>query len=634
MSSIGAIVKRSSELLRLGAEDRILEYEKRFSPMKGLYDRLLSRFIVSHFSFERAYEMALEFFGSDRVRFAGIDGTMYSNPLYDLMVFFGGAYAATGTVIFGKESEPLIEYDSNFLESGAGISSAVPIYINEVPDIDQTFFDFEEPGEISLSKPLVDQTIINNATIANWIMTFAEYYLAYKLVTDPEREVHIVLMDRTLSGERAGLLHDTSKRELWKVKSNLLGFEVDGVPIDVNDLAYGRYFIREPRLGVPPPRGDFLRYAVISLVQERGPSTFEEICKGLGVADDGRRRRVEKFLKASVRENYLVLKGDRFEGNPRYCETWSRLRKLVTLIGDRFFFDGNQVERVPNKMRIIKDGKEHWLTTLDIAFLSLFCLEMLIEECWKRHVLLVGVTKDTAARDFKRQLIPILHNEGLLGAFIMPEEFDELPDTDRMILQSASIQNPDWVRVPWSLIEYDSCFKTMIPHRQHRKGYVLGARKNRISIEKMFLKSYIQLSQSNHDPLLRSDVLLTDRLIHPDHDVRGETIVRFWNEFGSAKEPVEAILFKDRDVENKIQNLTMVLLKAMTAPSIPEAFGHNKPLFIADKVAKWHYSTFKRTVDSTREWILNSRKLKKFVFYMSTFRERRAAIEATRREIL
>ena len=45
----------------------------------------------------KAYETALRFFGFLKVRFAGKDGTMYSNPLYDLTVFFIGAYVATGT---------------------------------------------------------------------------------------------------------------------------------------------------------------------------------------------------------------------------------------------------------------------------------------------------------------------------------------------------------------------------------------------------------------------------------------------------------------------------------------------------------------------------------------------------------
>jgi len=40
------------------------------------------------------------------VRFAGIDGTMYSKPLFDLIIFFGGAYAAIGTIEFRREEKP------------------------------------------------------------------------------------------------------------------------------------------------------------------------------------------------------------------------------------------------------------------------------------------------------------------------------------------------------------------------------------------------------------------------------------------------------------------------------------------------------------------------------------------------
>jgi hypothetical protein len=590
--------------------------------------------MVSDFDFATAYETAKEFFGSNKVRFAGIDGTMYSRSLFDLMIFFGGAYAATGTVEFGRDGVPRVEYDSRFLERGAGVSSVVPMYISEVPDVDQTFFDLEEPGELSVSKPLVDQAIISNATIANWIMSFAEYYLAYRLITDTERNIRILLMDRTLSGERASLLYDTSKRDLWEAKGSLIGFEVDGVPIDVNDLAYGRYYIRHPVLGLPPPRADYLRYSVIYLVEEKGPLSLEEICEALGMEDGKRVKRVRRYLKSAVKEEYLLKKGSRYLINPRYVDTWERLKEVVRLLGDRFFYEEGEAELSSNRMKIVKDGEEHWLTTLDIAFLTLFCLEMIIEECWKRKVLFLGLTKDTAARDFKRQLIPILQNEGLLRGSLTAEEFEELPNTDRMILQSVSLFNPEQVKVPWSLVEYDSAFKTMIPDRKGRKGYVLGARRNRISLEKTFLKTYVQLSQAASDPRLRSNVLLTDRLVYPEFDFSDESAIRFWNEFGGAKEPVEAILFRDKTVRNRLQNMIVVLLKAMTTPSIPEAFGHNKPLFVADKVAKWHYRSFKRIAESTGKWILNNHKLRKFVFYMSTFRERRARIEAARREIL
>ena len=154
-------IKRTSELLKVVASVQVLEYEERFRSLRGLYDRLLSDFIVSEFSCHGAYETALRLFGSSKVRFAGVDGTMYSRPLFDLMIFFGGAYAATGSVEFRRDAKPVVEYDSKFLREGAGVSSVVPIYINEVPDVDQAFFDWEEPGELSFSKPLIDETIIS-----------------------------------------------------------------------------------------------------------------------------------------------------------------------------------------------------------------------------------------------------------------------------------------------------------------------------------------------------------------------------------------------------------------------------------------------------------------------------------------
>src|SRR3989337_1265968 len=284
-------------------------------------------------------------------------------------------------------------------------------------------------------------------------------------------------------------------------------------------------------------------------------------------------------------------------------------------------------------MRIVKDGKEHWLTTLDIAFLTLFSLQMLLEECWRKHILLIGVTKDTAARDFKRQLVPILDVEGLLKTPVNREAFQALPNTDRMILQSASIFNLEQIKPPWSLIEYDSAFRTMLPDRENRRGYVSGAIKNKISLEKTFLKTYVQLSVAESDPMLRSNVLLIDRLAYPEYDFKPESTVKFWNELSDGtREPVDALLFRDKDVPNRLQNLVMSLLVAMAPVNIPEAFGHNKPLFIADKIAKWNYSQFKCIVDTTAMWILNNHKLRKFIFYMSTFRERRASIEQARRE--
>jgi len=631
LSPLSNAIKRTCNMLKIGASMQVLDYEQRFSCLKNFYESLLSNLIRIGFNTKEAYETAKEFFGASSVRFAGIDGTMYSRPLFDLVVFFGGAYASTGTITFHEDKPPTVKYDERTAKHGAGISSVVPIYVNEIPDVDQTFFEVSQPGEVSLGKPLTEESIINNSTIANWIMTLAEYYLAYRLATDIEQNVRVIILDRSLSIERASLLYDTSKRALWEAKSNILGYEVDGEPIDINDLTMARHLVCNQQLGLPPPRADYLRYAIIDLLKRKGALTRRQILAEFDIKDEKRAKRVERALNNLVKKGFLIEKGEIYALNQKYAKTWTRIKKLVIQIGDKFFFAENH--ETGNPMKIVKGGKEHWLTTLDIAFLTLFTLHMLMEECWSRRILLIGVTKDTAARDFKRQLIPIMCNNDLLKAEVSQEELEKLPNTDRMILQSASILNADKITPPWSLIEYDSAFRTMVLDNQKRKGYVSGAIKNKIGLEKVFLKTYVQLSQAKTDPMLRSNVLLVDRLVYPEYDYKPETTVEFWNELSDgAKEPIEVILFMDKNVPNPMQNLTMSILVAMAPSNIPEAFGHNTPLFIADKIAKWNYSQFKRVVDTTAEWILNNHKLRKFIFYMSTFRERRATIEAARRE--
>ena len=635
LPSLSKTVKRTCDNLRQGATRQITDYERRFSGFKNLYDELLENLMRTGCNSEEAWETSKEFFGSENVRFAAVDGTMYSRPMFDMVIFFGGAYASMGSVTFTKDTALKVEYDSKTLEQGMGVSSVVPVYVNEIPEVDHTFSAPEQPNEINPGKPLTDEEIANNTLIANAIMTFGEYYLAYRLATDPDRSARIILMDRSLSTDRAILLYETRKTDFWNVKSSILGYKLGKAEstVDQADLAIARQHVFSLESGLPPPRADYLRYAIIGLLEKGEALTPSQVLSAFGIADEKRARRVEFALKNLKQKRILTEANGKFSLDPKYLSSWERMKKITVSLGERLFFEKSSETETASSMKIMKDGKEHWLTTLDIAFLTLFTLQMLMEECWKKRILLVGVTKDTAARDFKRQLIPIMDNEGLLKTQVNREALQELPNTDRMILQSASIFNLEQVKPPWSLVEYDSAFRSMLPDKKGRKGYVSGAIKNKISLERAFLKTYVQLSVAKSDPMLRSNVLLIDRLAYPEYDLKTESTVRFWNELSDGtKEPVNALLFKDKDVPNKLQNLVMNMLVAMAPANIPEAFGHNKALFIADKVAKWNYSQFKCVVDTTATWILNNHKLRKFIFYMSTFRERRSQIEQTRRE--
>ena len=192
--SLSDTVKRTCNSLRQGATKQISDYEQRFSVLKNLYDELLANLIKTGFSPKEAWETATEFFGSTSVRFAGVDGTMYSRPLFDMVIFFGGAYASTGTVTFSESAEPQVQYDAKTIQQSTGISSVVPMYINEIPEVDQVFFAQGQPSEVSPNKMLTDEGIISNATIANSIMTFSEYYLGFKLAADPNQNTKIILL--------------------------------------------------------------------------------------------------------------------------------------------------------------------------------------------------------------------------------------------------------------------------------------------------------------------------------------------------------------------------------------------------------------------------------------------------------
>ncbi len=626
-SSLSSAIERAGTLLQNGALDQIESYRVRFETLEGLYERVFATILKSDFPQKSCYETSKKFFGTDKVTFAAIDGTDYARPLFDLVVFFGGSYAARGTIRYNEVGPPTVEYEDHFLKSGRALSSCVPVYVNEVPEIDQSFIQPGETSEISLTRPLTDEAIANNSTVPNWIMTFSEFYLAYKLATE-DNGPRILLLDRSLASMLASLIYDTSRRKLWKTNGALYGLDVDGIPIDINDLAYARHHIDNPALDLPPPRGDYLRYRCLLEIERNGPLTLAALCSKLGIKEDDRQRRVERFLEKSVKEGFLEETVGTYFLRDRYGKTWPRIRTLVETLGHRMFEERPR----QNPLRILKKGELHWLTTQDLAFLTLFALNLLVEQCWTKRILLLGLTKDTAARDLKNHVLPVLVSNKIWPSYLTQEQLSRIPNTDRMLLQTLSVFNHESIHVPWALIEYDSAFLMIVPDYEKRSGYVSGAIRNKITPERLFLKTYVQLSQTAYDPQLRSNVLLLDRLSYPDFDYRPDSTVKFLHSYGSADEPVKPIIFKDNQAENSIQELVMLTLGSMTSNSIPELFGHNKPLFIADKVAKWHNEEMRRIIDTTGKWLMNSPKLRHFVFYMSTFRERRSEIEGNRRE--
>jgi hypothetical protein len=603
--------------LRSASEFQISDYKRRFDAVKEMYDEFLKDLIVQGFNPKRCLDFALEFFGSPKIEFVAIDGTEYAKEIFDLVIFFGGAYACIGEIEFVENSKPTVNYSERVLQEGWEVSSCIPLYINEVPEVDK-----EEDGEIALGKSLKDEEIIDNSKISNVIMHFAEYFLAYSIISE-NRKVKLLLMDRTLSGDQAGLIGGIGSGgknwEEWKSRCSLIGYKFKGREITPRMLDYGRYRAYNKNLGLPPPRGDYLKYRILCLLEEKGKLKLDEIVEELNIQD--RKERAQRILENLELKGFVEEVNGHYELSEELEGSWDLLKELFLDIGKKVFEENN--------LRIEKDGKQCWLTTLDLNFLIIFCFNALMEECWNRKILLVGLTKDTSAKEFKSHFIPICQNNKIISSNISQERLALIPNTDRMFLQAVSILNYEKVNLPWALIEYDTSFKTMIPSEED-VDFVNGAIRNKISPEKFFLKSYIQLVKAGSDPKLRSNVLAIDRLVYED-DVRPETTFTFKNKNGKFVEPVEVVIYRNRDVENKIQNMLLGILSSMSDSNIPELFGHNKPLFVADKIAKWNVSLVKNIIEAMERWIMNNPELRDFIFYMTTFRFRRGEIERFRR---
>jgi len=614
-SPLSLSVKRLGQILRDGAENQVGESEGRLGAASETYWPLIRRLMISDFNLDNVRSTSERIFLSDTVKFAAIDGSLDQTLLGGLAVFWAGSYACTGSITYNRESLPTVKYDTGFVQKGEGLASCVPIYVDSIPEVDPQAQLSQTSNQLTMSRPETQQDTVDNSTIANWLMLFSELYLSYKLAKSGD--YRIILLDRSLSGTLSSLMYDTSRRALWKRQCAIINIAVDNVPLDDRELAYGRY--HTPDLaGTLPPRGDYLRYAAILLLEQAGqPIELGEIARQLDCANEDRLARLTRFLKKSVEEGYLQESNDKYSLNPRYSNSWTRIRQLVELFGTRFFSSS-----LGNPLQIRDHEETRWVTILDLAFLSLFTLNMLVEESLRRSILLVGITKDTTARDLISHLIPVCQTQN-----IWKDQVEHVATTDRMLLQAVSMFHHAEVHIPWASIEYDTAFQTIIPDFQHREGYVSGAIKNRIILEQRFVKSYIQLDKSKSDDQFRSNVLFIDRLYHKDLEKAPALSLK--HDY-TAVEQVRPILWSSNEAPNPIQELLMVTLKAMTQESLPEVFGHNKPLFIADKIAKAQRDRASEIVRATGHWLSAHPKLRKFSFYMNTFRSRRSEVEHAR----
>ena len=131
-------------------------------------------------------------------------------------------------------------------------------------------------------------------------------------------------------------------------------------------------------------------------------------------------------------------------------------------------------------------------------------------------------------------------------------------NSDKQLLQTASVVNGQYIKAPWRTFEFDACFRTMAPVSddndnnnnnksplKSNEARVHGAFKNVISAEKMFVKSYLQLWQSENDSTVRSHVFSYDRPCYPALDIPGELLL--YHSDGNTDEEIQPMIHFDKD---------------------------------------------------------------------------------------
>ncbi len=301
---------------------------------------------------------------------------------------------------------------------------------------------------------------------------------------------------------------------------------------------------------------------------------------------------------------------------------WDRVLSAALATADHIFNPSGG-----HPLRFKKGDKELWITADDLDFLVLVFIYALTRKAWKDNIIPIGLIKDTEAAELVKTLLPLLQDSAKLK---LPHGLPNF-NTDKMLLQTNSVVNSSDVPTPWHTVEMDAAFRTMVPVRDPSlpkgEARVKGAYRNVILPERTYLKTYIQLWSSEKNPAVRSHVFSFDRPIYAGYDHWDEMLLH--NEDNRVDEKIRPALHFDRGSE--ITNLVMAILKSMSSEVIPEALGHNYPLFLADKKAKY-------VLEQNREAYLGAvaiemakSGLDQQVLFSRKFRDYRSKVEARRK---
>ncbi len=534
-------------------KDLIIDYGKQFSEPYRL---------------SQISEKMRNFFQKDEIQFVAIDGTCSADPFNDFMVFFAAAYGVRGKIQIQTSK---LAYERWSMDQDVSLVAYVPVpYAQSGDVIDTEYENF-----------VVDDTNkINLSSIHTRLMQLAEIYLAYEMARSPTlTSPKLILMDLSLSSVMMSTGGDLKKTRLF-------GHPIGSRKLQMHD---GLVVLSHPYndiIGVPTiKRYQRWAYLVKILTQNKGKTiSIQDLCQKTGLTEED----WHKTLHQPYTQKLVSVKNSQIEAKFDFSASWYDSVRLFEDFCDRLFHR-REAEALLYRVEDESGSHYRWMSPEDISFLVSIGIRALIEHCWQKNILLLGISKDSASNYFSKQYIGVLRECG-----VFPEiPVGHLPWTDRTLLECLSAQLDD-LSTPWAVTEFDSVYMSLRVEMNNGERCIRGNRGYIVNQERLFARSLGQFFKLNTGKkTLMGHVIFLDRLINPELDKqfvnRKESPTIHNNELGIIK----PVYFGINSEENKGQIIAMWLLKILTRNLFPEVIGYPDPLHKAD----WGAKSVKKRVD-------------------------------------
>jgi len=557
----------------VGQERNEILYRQHLEVIEELYHCQLRDLVKpwqSEFSAQlkliRLRDQIRDFFGRDEVHFVAIDGTCKAEETTQFLLFYAGAYGARGSLDL-KGTPPTLRYHKWSLEQDVSVVAQVPIPHAELEDVLE---DDRDPFAVS------DLEKTNLAGIHTLLMQLSEVYLAYDTVTSSRTDApNFVLLDQSISSAMAANMIQPGAVRM--VNSPWGSRQLTEADITI---ALAHPFNEE--LGIPTVK-KFRQYTglLARMQQSGGTLDLEQVAAEEGLELEDLNVGVRYLTKRGLVELSANGKHLTWKGSHDIEASWAYTKSVFAEICERLF-----VEKDPTALmyRVEEDEvrRQRWMSPPDIKFLIGVGLRSLIEECWKRNVLLVGLVKDSSSAYFTRNYLGVMR---FLNVFPQLQNFSRpLPSTDRIALEILPLID-DELESPWSTVEFDGVFMTMFV-RQETDGshHLSGVRKDILAPERLTARSLGQffLKRKSSGPLM-GHVIFVERLLYPQWD-KNAILKDYIHTSGLGK--VEPYFRGDATEANIGQTLVMYLLSELTRNHYAEVIGYPDPLHKADWGAK------------------------------------------------